>query len=109
MNRAGIVGACWVESRCHIQSGDGSIILCFGFGRRDVTDGFEQSSVVEPIHPFKRGEFDGFEGSPRPATMNDLGFVKTIDRFCQSVIVTVANTADRGLDSSLGEALLLLP
>lgn len=49
------------ESRCHIESVDGSIILIFGFSRRGVADGLQQPTIVEPVDPFERGIFDGLE------------------------------------------------
>jgi len=68
--------------------------LLLGFGWRDVPDGLQQPSVVEPVDPFKCGEFDGFEVSPRPSAMNDLGLVKAVDRFCESVVVRIADAAN---------------
>ncbi len=31
---------------------------------RDIADRPEAPSIVEPVRPFERGEFDLFEGSP---------------------------------------------
>ncbi|AKC10887.1 hypothetical protein At15955_53740 (plasmid) [Agrobacterium tumefaciens] len=31
--------------------------------------------------------------------MNDLGLVKTVDRFCEGVVVAVADASDRWLDT----------
>ena len=75
------------ESRRHIDVIRGSIILFFGFGRRDVSDRFEQSPVVEPVDPLERGIFDGFEAAPRPASVDHLGFVEAVDGLGQSVVV----------------------
>ena len=36
--------------------------------------------------------------------MDDLGLVKTVDRFRQGIVIAVANTADRRLDPGLGKA-----
>ena len=36
----------------------------FGFCGRDIADGFEQASVVEPVDPFERGELDRFQAAP---------------------------------------------
>jgi hypothetical protein len=35
--------------------------------------------------------------------MNDLGLVKTVDRFGESIVLTVANASDRWLDARLGQ------
>ncbi len=37
--------------------------------------------------------------------MDELRFVEAVDRFGESVVIAVADTADRGFDASLGEAL----
>ena len=37
--------------------------------------------------------------------MDDLGFVKTVDRFGESIVIGVADAADGGLDASLSQAL----
>jgi hypothetical protein len=86
------------------------LFLCFC--GRDVANGFEQAPVVEPVYPFERGVFDRFERSPRSPPVDHLGpfdfaqdrLVKAIDGFGQSVVIAVADTADRGLDARFGEA-----
>ncbi|GAA0615731.1 hypothetical protein GCM10008943_33360 [Paenochrobactrum glaciei] len=55
--------------------------------------------MVEPVDPFQGSEFERFEAPPWSASMNDLGLVKTVDRFCEGVIVTVADASDRWLDT----------
>ena len=94
-------------SYCHIDVVRGSIILIFGFGRRDVADGLQQPTMVEPIDPFERGVLDGFEAAPGSAPVDHLGFVEAVDRLGQSVVVAVADTADRRLTplSSIARAL----
>ena len=37
--------------------------------------------------------------------MDHLGLVEAVDGFGESVVVTVADAADRGLDTGLGQAL----
>ena len=56
-------------------------ISFLSLGRRNIADGFQQPSVVEPAHPFQRGKFDRFKTAPRPTRVNNLGFVKPVDRF----------------------------
>lgn len=91
------------ESRCHIHCFDVSIILFFGFGGRDVSDRLEQTAVIEPVDPFERGIFNRLEGSPGSASMDDLGLVEAVDCLGQSVVVAVADAADRWLDPGLGK------
>ena len=79
-----------------------------GLGRRDVADGLEQLAMVEPVEPFERGVFDGFEAAPGPAPVDHLGLVRTVDRLGQSVVVAIADATDRRLDPGFGEALGVL-
>ena len=51
-----------------------------GFGRRYVTDGLQESPVVEPVYPFQRRELDGFERAPSCSSMDELGLIEAIDR-----------------------------
>lgn len=66
-----------------------------------MADGFEQTAVVEPVHPFKGGELDGREAAPRAATVDHLG-LEQADRLGERVAVRVADAADRRLDTRLG-------
>lgn len=60
--------------------------------------------MIEPVDPLERGVLDSFEAAPRAASVDYLGLVKAIDRLGQSVVVAVADAADRRLDAGLGEA-----
>jgi len=60
--------------------------------------------MVEPIDPFQCGELDGLEGTPRSAAVDHFSLVKAIDRFRQSVVITVADAANRWLDAGFCEA-----
>ena len=57
------------------------VVTLLGFGRRDVAKRPHQPAVVEPVDPFERRELNSLEGTPGPATVNQLGLVKTIDGF----------------------------
>ena len=63
--RPGSPEALGFESRCHIDGVRGSIILFFDFRGRDVADRLERATMVEPVDPFERDVFDGFEAAPR--------------------------------------------
>jgi hypothetical protein len=39
---------------------------CFGLGRGNVSDGFEEAPVVVPVDPFHRGQLDGVETALGP-------------------------------------------
>jgi hypothetical protein len=70
------------------------VILLLGFGWRDIADRLEKPSMVEPADPFECCELHRFETAPWPASMNDLGLVKSADRFSQSIVVPVADAFD---------------
>jgi hypothetical protein len=50
--------------------------------------------MVEPVHPFQRGELDGFQVSPGTAAPDHLGLVEAVDRLSQGVVEAVADAAD---------------
>src|SRR4051812_10995734 len=84
------------------------VVALLSFGRRYVADGLQEPPVVEPVHPFQRRELDGFERPPRPTSMDDLSFVETIDRLGESIVVIVADAADRRLNAGFRQALGVL-
>ena len=59
--------------------------------------------MIEPVDPFQRGVFNGFERPPWSAPMDHLSFVEAVDRLGQSVVIAVADAADRRLDPGLGK------
>ena len=60
------------QSRSHGFSVQSGVEVRLGFGGRDVPDRFEQTAVVEPVDPFKRGMFNGPEAAPRSPSMDNL-------------------------------------
>src|SRR3954453_7820172 len=84
------------------------VVALLGFGRRNVSDGLQESSVVEPVDPFESGELDGLEAAPWPAPMDHLVLVETVDGFGESVVIGISDTADRRLDATLSQALGVL-
>jgi hypothetical protein len=70
------------------------IIHRFVFGRRYITNRFEQAAVVEPIDPLECRVLDGIHITPWTTLSDHFGLVQTVDRFSQRIIVTVADTAD---------------
>lgn len=60
----------------------------FCFGWRNVTDGFEQAFVVEPVNPFERGELDCLEAAPWSPFADHLCLVETVDGFGDSKSAT---------------------
>ena len=55
--------------------------------------------MVEPIHPFERGNLDGFSALPRTVSVDDLSLIEPVDRFGQCVVVAVTFAAGRRLDA----------
>jgi hypothetical protein len=100
------VEAVWFESRRYRDgTGELPIVVCLSFCRWDVADGFEQSLVVEPGHPFQCGHLDVFAGLPGRAAMDQLGLVEPVDRLGERIVVAVTAAADRRLDARLGQTL----
>lgn len=65
---------------------------------RNIADGPEQATIVEPIDPLQDGVFDRLGASPRSSWMNDLGLEQADDRLCERVVVGIASRSDRGVD-----------
>ena len=64
--------------------------------------------MVEPVYPFQRRELDGFERAPLCSSMDELGLIEAIDRLGESVVVAIADAADRWFDAGLRQALCVL-
>lgn len=79
------------------------IVAVLGFGRRDFADRLDKPPVVEPADLFEGGKLGWLEGAPGPAPVNDLGLVEAVDGFSQSIVIGVADTANRRLNASLGQ------
>ena len=80
--------ACWFKLCGHgdVVHGCGCcVVYCFGFGRWDVADRFEQASVVEPVDPFQCCELDGFERAPGSAPGYYFGLVETVNGFGEAL------------------------
>ena len=84
-----------------VQHGE---ISLFSLGGRDVSDGLQKASVVEPVDPFERRELDRLQRFPRSTPVDDLGLVKAVDGFGERVVVAVADSADGCFDASLNQA-----
>ena len=71
---------------------------------RDVSDRLQQPSVIEPVHPVEGRELDVLDVAPRTAAADDFGLEQADDGLGQGVVVRVADTAHRGLDTRLEES-----
>ena len=84
------------------------VVALLGFSRRDVADGLEEPSVVEPVDPFEGGELDGLEAAPWSPPMDYLSLVETVDGFGESVVIGISDAADRRFNTSFSQALSVL-
>jgi hypothetical protein len=82
-----------------------SIIAGLELGRWNVSDRAEQPTMIEPVYPAQRGEFDVLEAAPRTATSDQFRLVKAVDRLSEGVVVGVANAADRSGDARQSQTL----
>lgn len=65
--------------------------------------GSSSRRLLNQSTPGEGGELDGFERAPRSAPMDHLGFVESVDRLGEGIVVAVADTADGRFDACLGE------
>ena len=61
--------------------------------------------MVEPIDPAEGGHFQILHVTPRTLAMNEFGFVETVNRFGEGVVVAVTDAADRRFDASFGQTI----
>jgi len=55
--------------------------------RWHVADRLEKSAMIKPVHPFQRGELNGFSVPPRSASVDQFRLVETDDRLGERVVV----------------------
>ena len=53
--------------------------MVVGLGRRQVADRFEEALMVEPGHPFQRGQFQRLQRLPGGTPVDQLGLVQAVD------------------------------
>jgi len=51
LDRVGFAGGHWFKLYGHGRLIQRCVVICLGFGRRDIADWLEQAPVVEPINP----------------------------------------------------------
>ena len=78
-----------------------SVVVGFVFGWWDVSDGFEDALVVEPVDPFEGGVFDVVESVPRFTAVNDFDLVEAVDRLGHCIVVGIADGTDRRFDAGI--------
>ena len=76
---------------CRLGGFEVSVVAGLDFCRGALVEFGMQALVVEPPHPFQRRELDLLDGSPGSALADQLGLVKRVDRFGESVVIAVAD------------------
>ena len=71
--------AVWFESRRHGALIGLGIVADFRFCGWDISDRFEQATIVEPVDPFEGGEFHRLGAAPRAAPVDYLGLEQAVD------------------------------
>jgi hypothetical protein len=56
-----LLEADFIDLSCYFGVVRHGVVLFFGFGWGDVSDGFQQVPAIEPVDPFERCEFDRFK------------------------------------------------
>ena len=67
-----------------------TVVVGLELSRRDAAEVVEDASVVEPVDPFERGEFEVVETFPWALVPDEFGFVEPVDRLGEGVVVAVA-------------------
>ncbi len=80
-----------------------TVVGGFEVGWRDVSAGFVEPAVVEPVDVFEGGDLDLLCGAPGPAGLDQLGLEQPDDRLGEGVVVGVADGPDRGADPGGGQ------
>ncbi len=65
------------------------------FGGWDISDGFEELAVVEPVHVFEGGVLDLVEVAPWSTVSDQFCFVQPDHRLRQGVVIRIADRTDR--------------
>jgi hypothetical protein len=65
------------------------LVARLGLGGRDVADGLEEASVVEPVPPFEGSERHCLGLAPRAAPADHLGLERADDRLGESIVLAV--------------------
>lgn len=61
--------------------------------------------MVEPIDPSEGGHFQILHAAPRSLAMDQFGFVETVYRFSEGVVIRVTHASDRWFDAGFGQTL----
>lgn len=63
--------------------------------------------MVEAVDPSERGHFQILHIAPRPLAVDQLRFVEAVYGFSEGVVIRVANNADRWLNASFSQTLVV--
>jgi DNA-binding CsgD family transcriptional regulator len=82
-----------------------SIVRLLELRGRNIAEGFEKATVVEPVHPFQSAVFDGIDVPPRTLRSDELSLVQADDRLGQRIVVGVSSRSNRSFDTALSQSL----
>lgn len=92
----GLVEALCVDSSCRLGLVL-SVVIGLVFVGRDVADRRVEAVLVEPVDPFRGGEFNVGETVPGPTGLDQLRLVEADLGFHERVVQGVADAADGGV------------
>ena len=96
----------WFKSGLHRSGliGELPVVVCLSFCRRDIR--LVQAVVRwEPVRPFHGRDFEGLRCFPSCTPVNQRGFAKAVDGFCQHIIVAATGAANGWFDTGFVESL----
>ena len=78
------------------------------FTGRTITNWPEQTTGIEPVHPFKCGVLDPIDVLPRRTLPEQLGNAQTVNPCRQQIAIAVTNTRDRSVSLRFSHTLAVV-
>ena len=78
LNRAGFAGGCLVKVMPPCALIGLGTVTQFRFCGWDISDRFEQATIVELVDPYESGEFHRLGSAPRATPVDHLGFEQAV-------------------------------
>lgn len=103
MNRPGVSGRSW---RWEQLLGEGCLVTVVGLlniSWGEICAGGVQPAVIVPVDPFEGRQLDSVEVAPRSSPVDHLGLEQSDLALGQSVVIGVADRADRRCCVGFGE------
>jgi len=81
------------------------VVILLSLIRWNTADWSEQTLVVKPDHPFQWGHLHRRLYLPWASMVNQSSLVKSIDSFCQRIVIGVTRGASRGFSADLSQSM----